>query len=130
MPEANVQSDIVINRPRDVVADYAGNPDNVAHWYVKIQSVEWKTPRPAVLGSQIAFVAQFLGRRLAYTYEIVELLPGERLVMRTAKGPVPDGNDLHIGSGYRIVAPNDAPQPGDAHRFLGSDDSADVVDDS
>jgi hypothetical protein len=34
-----------------------------------------------------AFVARFLGRRLAYTYEIADLVPGERLVMRTADGP-------------------------------------------
>ncbi len=35
------------------------------------------------------FVARFLGRRLAYTYEIVDLVPGERLVMRTSEGPFP-----------------------------------------
>jgi hypothetical protein len=35
------------------------------------------------------FVARFLGRRIAYTYEVVELVPGERLVMRTADGPFP-----------------------------------------
>ena len=34
-------------------------------------------------------MARFLGRRLAYTYEVVELVPGERLVMRTADGPFP-----------------------------------------
>lgn len=28
-------------------------------------------------------------RRLAYTYEIVELVAGQRLVMRTAQGPLP-----------------------------------------
>jgi hypothetical protein len=37
----------------------------------------------------MAFVAKFLGRRLAYTYEIVDLVPGQRLVMRTAQGPFP-----------------------------------------
>ena len=35
------------------------------------------------------FVARFLGRRLAYTYEVAELVPGERLVMRAAQGPFP-----------------------------------------
>jgi len=34
-------------------------------------------------------VARFLGRRLAYTYEITDLAAGERLVMRTAEGPFP-----------------------------------------
>ena len=37
----------------------------------------------------MAFVAHFLGRRLAYVYEIVELVPAERMVMRTADGPFP-----------------------------------------
>jgi hypothetical protein len=34
-------------------------------------------------------VARFLGRRLAYTYQVRELVAGERLVMSTAEGPVP-----------------------------------------
>ena len=40
-------------------------------------------------GLSIAFVAEFLGRRLAYTYEVAELVNGERFVMRTADGPFP-----------------------------------------
>ena len=44
--------------------------------------------RPLRIGSRIEFVAYFLGRRLAYTYEIAELSPS-RLVMRTSDGPFP-----------------------------------------
>lgn len=58
-------------------------------WYVNIKTVEWKTSPPVAVGTRIAFVAQFLGRRLAYTYEVVELEPTRRLVMRTAEGPFP-----------------------------------------
>jgi uncharacterized membrane protein len=85
----DVQVETVIDRPRQVVADYAADPSNVPEWYVNIQSIEWKTSPPVAVGSRMAFVARFLGRRIAYTYEVVELVPGERLVMRTAEGPFP-----------------------------------------
>ena len=85
----DVLTDITVNQPLDVVTAYAGDPSNAPEWYVNIESVEWKTPPPVTVGSEIAFVARFLGRRLAYTYEVVELVPGERLVMRTAQGPFP-----------------------------------------
>jgi uncharacterized membrane protein len=85
----DVQSAIVINRPLPEVSRYAANPDNAPLWYVNIKSVEWMTPPPAQVGSRIAFVAHFLGRRLAYTYEIVEFIPEVRLVMRTSEGPFP-----------------------------------------
>jgi hypothetical protein len=85
----DVQSAIVINRPVSEVSRYAADPDNAPLWYVNIKSVEWVTPPPAQVGSRIAFVAHFLGRRLAYTYELVEFIPGVRLVMRTPEGPFP-----------------------------------------
>jgi hypothetical protein len=85
----DIVTDIVIKCPRDIVSNYAANPDHAPEWYVNIKSAEWRTPKPLAVGSQIAFIAHFLGRRLAYVYEIIEHTPGEKLVMRTADGPFP-----------------------------------------
>lgn len=85
----DVLTEIVIDRPREVVAAYAGDPSNAPEWYANIESVEWQSHPPVRVGSRMDFVARFLGRRLAYTYEVVELVPGQRLVMRTAQGPFP-----------------------------------------
>src|SRR5919197_1426944 len=85
----DVLTETEIGRPREEVAEYAADPDNATAWYENIERVEWRSGPPLAVGARVAFVARFLGRRLAYTYEIVELVPGERLVMRTADGPFP-----------------------------------------
>jgi uncharacterized membrane protein len=85
----DVLTEIEIRRPRVEVAAYASDPDNATAWYVNIEAVEWRSPRPAVAGSRVAFTATFLGRRLSYTYEVREVVPGERFVLSTAEGPFP-----------------------------------------
>lgn len=85
----NVLTEIIIDSPKDTVSDYAANPDNAPKWYVNIKSVEWQTPKSLTIGSKIAFKAHFLGKELAYVYEIIEYIPEEKLVMKTADGPFP-----------------------------------------
>jgi Polyketide cyclase / dehydrase and lipid transport len=85
----DVSTEIEMGRPLEETAAYAGSPDNAPEWYVNIKSVEWKTQPPLRVGSRLAFVAQVLGRRLAYTDELVELVRGHCLVMRTCEGPFP-----------------------------------------
>jgi uncharacterized membrane protein len=83
----DVESEITISRPRHEVAAYAGEPDNAPTWYGNIESARWATTKRLAVGSQFAFVAHFLGRRLSYVYEVKEFVPDERLVMATSDGP-------------------------------------------
>jgi len=89
MPHVDVVTETVIARSVADVASFVSDPDNAPRWYQNIESVEWITSRPVQVGSRLAFVARFLGRRLSYTYEVVEIVPNRRFVMRTAEGPFP-----------------------------------------
>src|SRR3954451_6592770 len=105
-----------VPRPREEVAAYAADPDHTTEWYANIKAVEWETPRPLAVGSRLPVGARFLGRRLAYTYEIRELVPGERLVMSTAQGPFPmettyEFADARDGA-TRMTLPTRAEPPG------------------
>ena len=85
----DVLTRIEIARPREEVGAYSSDPDNATFWYVNIKAVDWLSPKPAVVGSKIAFVAKFLSRQISYTYEVMELIPARRFVMSTAEGPFP-----------------------------------------
>jgi len=85
----DVLTEAVSARPKAEVAAFAADPDNTPAWYGSIKSIAWESDPPLRLGSRVAFVAEFLDKRLAYTCEVVEFVPGERLVMATAQGPFP-----------------------------------------
>jgi len=79
----DVQSTIKINRPRSVIAALAADPDQATVWYDDIATPPWRSASPLAVGTEINVVAHILDRTLADTYEVVELHPDERFVMRT-----------------------------------------------
>jgi hypothetical protein len=85
----DVSSEITIERLPGVVSAFACDPDNAPRWHANVKSIAWRSEPIVHVGSRVAFAAEFLGRQLEYTYEIVEFVPGERLVMRTVEGPYP-----------------------------------------
>lgn len=85
----DILTETTIDRPLALVAAFAAEPDNAPKWYWNIQEVAWVTEPGLRVGARIGFVAQFLGRRLVYTYEVVAFEPGALLTMRTTDGPFP-----------------------------------------
>lgn len=84
----DVITSAIIHRSPAAVAAFSSNPENAPLWYKNIKSVKWKTEPILKVGSQIAFMAEFMGRKLEYTYEVVQMNAGS-FVMQTSEGPFP-----------------------------------------
>src|SRR3954454_21500284 len=126
--EGAVSTDVTVEqqiaRPRAEVAAYASDWRNDPSWIRALTDVRLGaepplhggrrgTEPPFSVGSRVARVAQFLGRRMEYVNEVTEWGPGERLAMRSVKAPFPmtvvyEFEDAGDGSLMRIRATGDA----------------------
>lgn len=106
----DVVTEIEIDRPRADVAAFSADPDKATAWYRNIRSVEWETSPPVAVGSRVRFNARFLGRTLAYTYEVREIEPARSFVMATSEGPFPMETSYAwedaVGGGTRMTLRN------------------------
>jgi uncharacterized protein YndB with AHSA1/START domain len=87
--DVDVEVETVIAAPLEQVAAYTTDPLNAPDWYRRIHRADWRSEPPLQVGSRFAFEARFLGRTLAYTYEVVDHEPGRLLRMQTSEGPFP-----------------------------------------
>ena len=85
----DVASEILIERPPGIVSAYVSDPANAPSWHDHIKSAGWLHDAAPRVGSRISIVAEFLGRKLEFIYEIIEFTPGEKLEMRSVEGPFP-----------------------------------------
>jgi hypothetical protein len=111
----DVQVETVVARPREEVAAYLFDWRNDTEWIGGITEARVDGDRDFGVGSQVARVAKFLGKRIEYVNEVVELEPARRLAMRSVKGPFPMRVTYEVedaGAGTRVRLRNE----GDASR--------------
>lgn len=102
-----------IARPREAVASYATDWRNDPQWIGAVSAARLAGEEPFGTGARVARRASFLGRRFEYVNEVTELVPGERLAMRSVAGPFPmrvtyEWEDAGAGTRMRIRAAGDA----------------------
>ncbi|HZJ06590.1 MAG TPA: SRPBCC family protein [Nocardioidaceae bacterium] len=79
---------VVIDRPLEEVWGYVNDPGNNPVWQGPMIEVRGSAGAPLELGSEIAEVAQFLGKRFEITLEVTEHEPMRHSAVRTSAGPV------------------------------------------
>jgi uncharacterized membrane protein len=85
----DVTAESTIVRRREEVAAFAMEAENDTRWIGGISSARRLTEGPTAVGTRVERVAHFLGRRVEYVMEVVELVPSERIVMRSIRSPFP-----------------------------------------
>jgi uncharacterized membrane protein len=84
----DVTAELTIARPAEEVGAYVRDPANDPVWIGGIREAEPLTEGPIGVGSRGRRLATFLGKRIRYVNEIVELR-SNRLVMRSVESPIP-----------------------------------------
>ena len=114
-----MQVETTLARPREEVAAYLFDWRNDTEWIGGVVDARLVGNGAFGVGSQVARAAKFLGKRIEYVNEVVELDPARRLEMRSVKGPFPmrvtyDVDDAGAGTRVRLRNEGDASR---AHRF-------------
>ena len=85
----DVTAEVFVRRDRETVAAYMSDPANDEEWIGGVRHARLLGPSPLSVGSQVARVARFLGRRIEYVMEIERLEAGRCVDMRSVAGPFP-----------------------------------------
>jgi uncharacterized membrane protein len=85
----DVTVETTIDRPRAEVARYATDWRNDPVWIGALKEATLVGDGPFGVGSRVARVGSFLGKRIEYVNEVAEYEPDQRLVMRSVKAPFP-----------------------------------------
>src|SRR5688572_10299868 len=79
----DVKTEIIINLPKEIVAEFVSDPGNAPSWCAHIKSVEWNQNAPLRAGVKIVFSEQIMRRHQRYVCEMVEIIPGQKVMVKT-----------------------------------------------
>jgi len=82
----DVKTEIIINLPKEIVAEYVSHPGNAPSWCSQIKTVEWDQNVPLRAGAKIIFNERGMRRYQQYVCELVEIIPNQKMVMKTRNG--------------------------------------------
>lgn len=98
----NVTNEIVINLPKEKVTAFVSDPANAPNWCTHIRSVEYNREMPLRAGTELVINEQVMHRYQQHTYEVVEFIAGQKMVMRTES----NGMILETTFGWQAVDEN------------------------
>ncbi len=84
-----VEGSITINRPVELVFEYASTPQNDPTWVVAALRHEMLSPSPMRLGSITEEDVGFFGRRMRYVWEVTHYQPPTDFALRSVSGAFP-----------------------------------------
>lgn len=79
----DVKSEIIINLPKEKVAEYVSDPCNAPQWCAHIKSVEWEQHASLKAGAKIVISEHIMRRHLRQVYEVIEVIPNQKVVVKT-----------------------------------------------
>lgn len=88
----DVTAEVVVSRDRTEVAAYMADPSLDVEWIGGLREAELLGEPPLAVGSRVARVASFMGRKVEYVNEVVALEPAAKLEMKSVVAPFP----MHI----------------------------------
>ncbi|MDH3651559.1 MAG: SRPBCC family protein [Saprospiraceae bacterium] len=84
-----MSTSIQINRDPSTVFHFIADPENNPKWQSGMKSCQWSSRKPNWLGSIYVQQANFLGKEIESTFEIVEFKGGQMIKGRSISGTFP-----------------------------------------
>ncbi len=83
------ETSVVINRPVEKVFAFVNDSENAPQWRSSVLESRQTSEGPIGVGTTLAEVIRFLGRRIESTFEVTEYEPNSKISAKTTSGPIP-----------------------------------------